>query len=818
MEKLIQLILLSGLVSIQGNVGTSKENVALKGTVTQSSTHLNAWVAQRAIYGLIDKDTFCSVTLHEMNSWWRLDLLSEYEIGTVIITNRGDGWAEQTSGAEIRIGNSLDNNGNNNPICVVIPDLQVGTSIIFSCNGMVGRYVNVVMPTARNLSLCEVEVYGTENFAWEGTTTLSSTLSTNYTAAKAIDGVRYGPGLASCSVATFQSNPWWSLDLLNEYEISTVIISNRGICCAEHTNGAEIRIGNSIENNGNNNPICAVIPELLVKSTVSFSCIGMKGRYVNVLMPTFQRLALCEVEVYGTENLALKGTATLSSTYSTNVAANAIDGQRYRLDIAPTCSLTSSEMNPWWSLDLLDDYEITTVIISNRRDGFTEQTSGAEIRIGDSFENNGNNNPICAVIPGLQVRSTVSFSCYGMVGRYVNVVMSGRISPLSLCEVEVHGAGKLDLFHEIVYIKKTFLRLKFSSSGDVAAESDKILHQLQSALGLNISDFKLSWTQLPKKEKKEEEQMEDGGEYTHFNTLSTVHVDIDQAVASQGVLLGRKQQEVSEIRLGLSTLSQQLAVIAQHLDQTRAISAAASASTAPVETDAVSSRRPEPRLNPPVPYAADRVLDKIYSLELPPTLDGMIQLALQVDFRLGLDSQRHVLQWRGVSHSVIALIDSGAEGDFIDIELAKRWKIPGIPLTQFIAVETLCGTPLTNISSTTEPEEPVDLTGVPRVYHDLRAVFSKSRVTSLPPHRPYDCAIDLLPGTSPPKGCLYPLSGPEREAMERYMADSLLFGIIRSSSAGAGFFFVEKKDGSLRPCIDYRGLNDITVKNSHWSG
>ncbi|KAI7799302.1 hypothetical protein IRJ41_024940 [Triplophysa rosa] len=53
--------------------------------------------------------------------------------------------------------------------------------------------------------------------------------------------------------------------------------------------------------------------------------------------------------------------------------------------------------------------------------------------------------------------------------------------------------------------------------------------------------------------------------------------------------------------------------------------------------------------------------------------------------------------------------------------------------------------------------------------------------------------------------------------MERYVADSLLTGIIRPSSspAGAGFFFVEKKDGSLRPCIDYRGLNDITVKNSH---
>ncbi len=115
-------------------------------------------------------------------------------------------------------------------------------------------------------------------------------------------------------------------------------------------------------------------------------------------------------------------------------------------------------------------------------------------------------------------------------------------------------------------------------------------------------------------------------------------------------------------------------------------------------------------------------------------------------------------------------------------------------------------------------EEPVSLAGVPEAYHDLPwAVFSKSRASSLPPHRPYDCAIDLLPGTSPPKGHLYSLSRPEREAMERYIHDSQVAGIIRPSSspAGVGFFFVGKKDGSLRPCIDYRGLNDITVKNRY---
>lgn len=53
--------------------------------------------------------------------------------------------------------------------------------------------------------------------------------------------------------------------------------------------------------------------------------------------------------------------------------------------------------------------------------------------------------------------------------------------------------------------------------------------------------------------------------------------------------------------------------------------------------------------------------------------------------------------------------------------------------------------------------------------------------------------------------------------METYINESLAAGLIRPSSspAGAGFFFVEKKDKSLRPCIDYRGLNDITIKNRY---
>ena len=116
----------------------------------------------------------------------------------------------------------------------------------------------------------------------------------------------------------------------------------------------------------------------------------------------------------------------------------------------------------------------------------------------------------------------------------------------------------------------------------------------------------------------------------------------------------------------------------------------------------------------------------------------------------------------------------------------------------------------------TDTEYP-DLNSVPSCNHHLLNVFSKTKALSLTPHRPYDCVIDLVPGSTILKGCLYSVSGLEREAMRDYVTASLEVGLISPSSspAGARFFFVGKKYRSLRPCIDYSPLEDITIKNRY---
>lgn len=115
-------------------------------------------------------------------------------------------------------------------------------------------------------------------------------------------------------------------------------------------------------------------------------------------------------------------------------------------------------------------------------------------------------------------------------------------------------------------------------------------------------------------------------------------------------------------------------------------------------------------------------------------------------------------------------------------------------------------------STSIESPDTPDTYKIPSEYQEYLDVFSKAKASGLPPHRDYDCAIDLLPGTTPPRGKMYPLSRPEHLAMEDREALKQEYIVPSMSPASGSFFFVKKKDGGLRPCIDYWGVNTITVK------
>ena len=110
------------------------------------------------------------------------------------------------------------------------------------------------------------------------------------------------------------------------------------------------------------------------------------------------------------------------------------------------------------------------------------------------------------------------------------------------------------------------------------------------------------------------------------------------------------------------------------------------------------------------------------------------------------------------------------------------------------------------------------LKDVPWYYRDYQSVFNGQYSDELPPHRSFDHAIDMVEGTEPPCGPIYALSEKELEVLKTYLNDMLRSGkICRSkSSAGTPILFVPKKEGQgLRMCVDYRGLNKVTILNRY---
>uniref|UniRef100_A0A8C6XG21 ribonuclease H n=1 Tax=Naja naja TaxID=35670 RepID=A0A8C6XG21_NAJNA len=83
---------------------------------------------------------------------------------------------------------------------------------------------------------------------------------------------------------------------------------------------------------------------------------------------------------------------------------------------------------------------------------------------------------------------------------------------------------------------------------------------------------------------------------------------------------------------------------------------------------------------------------------------------------------------------------------------------------------------------------------LPPELRDFADVFSEKEADGLPPHRPYDCPVDLLPNASLP--------------VEWFIRPS-------SSPLAAPVLFVKKKTGDLRLCCNYCRLNAITVRNRY---
>jgi hypothetical protein len=88
---------------------------------------------------------------------------------------------------------------------------------------------------------------------------------------------------------------------------------------------------------------------------------------------------------------------------------------------------------------------------------------------------------------------------------------------------------------------------------------------------------------------------------------------------------------------------------------------------------------------------------------------------------------------------------------------------------------------------------------------------------TLPPPREFDHGIPLIPSVKPMNMKPYKYSPTRKDEMERQIKDMLTNGIIRPSQSpfALPIILVKKNDGSWRFYVDYRQLNNHTVKNKY---
>ncbi|GJU42882.1 putative reverse transcriptase domain-containing protein [Tanacetum coccineum] len=100
------------------------------------------------------------------------------------------------------------------------------------------------------------------------------------------------------------------------------------------------------------------------------------------------------------------------------------------------------------------------------------------------------------------------------------------------------------------------------------------------------------------------------------------------------------------------------------------------------------------------------------------------------------------------------------------------------------------------------------------IVRDFPEVFPED-LPGLPPARPVEFQIDLIPGAAPVARAPYRLAPSEMKELSEQLQELSNKGFIRPSSSpwGAPVLFVKKKDGSFRMCIDYCELNKLTIKN-----
>ncbi|MDW5290818.1 T9SS type A sorting domain-containing protein [Formosa sp. PL04] len=268
------------------------------------------------------------------------------------------------------------------------------------------------------------------NLALNGTATQSTTLS-GAAASRAIDDNTNGLFNSGSVTASQGPDAWWEVELDGSYNISDINIFNRtDTCCTSRLANFTVSVINSAGTTTFSQTITAT-PNL----SVTIDAGGALGNTIRVQSNLTTTLNLAEVQVYGNVNLALDGTATQSTTLGGAAASRAIDNNTN--GIFTSGSVTASQgPNPWWEVELDNNYSIDDINVYNRTDACcTSRLSDFTVSIinssgATSFSQTITNEP----------NPSVTIDAGGAIGQVIRV-QSNLTSTLNLAEVQVFGSN-----------------------------------------------------------------------------------------------------------------------------------------------------------------------------------------------------------------------------------------------------------------------------------------------------------------------------------------------------------------------------------------
>tara|TARA_R100000306_G_scaffold889_2_gene2386 strand:+ start:37315 stop:39309 length:1995 start_codon:yes stop_codon:yes gene_type:complete len=264
---------------------------------------------------------------------------------------------------------------------------------------------------------------------------------------RAVDGNKDGNWHNRSVTATHgTNNPWWEVDLLGIYKISSITIYNRTDCCPERLNNFTIRVSNQ-PLKGRNGGQVFNNDRSTFNGNKTFTG-NVEGRYISIQLEGNGILSLAEVEVKGEPvsitidkdtNLALGKSTRQSSVDFFSPSSKANDGDTEGNWNLGSVMHTKNESKPFWEVDLGKNFLVNEVKVFNRTDCCQERLDNYNIYVTDK--------PVDDIRGRLEEFSwqegnflpstSKSYTGNGF-GRYVRIQLNGN-GVLNLAEVQVYG-------------------------------------------------------------------------------------------------------------------------------------------------------------------------------------------------------------------------------------------------------------------------------------------------------------------------------------------------------------------------------------------